>query len=199
MRAMLSNQQWTFPPRIRRRRLQSHADLDAEKIDTNAGIKFHLRGGSGSHGEERLERRPNATCEHHAKGFARKYDKSRHAPTNCKSNMGLRFRPGSSAPAEKLFNRADVFKRHPMRVHGPEQGQHGQPAGHCEHDRCVQAPSVGIMVLPSRRGLLVYQENNLQAGPLVTPRGLLASAISWLREKCVRLPLMPMVGVLGHF
>lgn len=61
------------------------------------------------------------TCEYHIKGFARKYDKNRHTLTHYKGTMVCGFCPGSGSPAEKSFNRADVFKRHLTSVHGVEQ------------------------------------------------------------------------------
>ncbi|KUI53992.1 Zinc finger protein RME1 [Cytospora mali] len=66
---------------------------------------------------ERPEKCPIETCEYHAKGFARKYDKNRHALTHYKGTMACPFCPGSGTAYEKSFNRADVFKRHLTAVH----------------------------------------------------------------------------------
>ena len=74
-----------------------------------------------THQLERPEKCPIVNCEYHQKGFARKYDKNRHTLTHYKGTMVCGFCPGSGSPAEKSFNRADVFKRHLTSVHGVEQ------------------------------------------------------------------------------
>jgi hypothetical protein len=74
-----------------------------------------------THQEERPEKCPIETCEYHTKGFARKYDKNRHALTHYKGNMVCPFCPGPGTAYEKAFNRADVFKRHLTSVHHVEQ------------------------------------------------------------------------------
>ena len=80
-------------------------------------LKAHML----THQSERPEKCPIVTCEYHHKGFARKYDKNRHTLTHYKGTMVCGFCPGSGSPAEKSFNRADVFKRHLTSVHGVEQ------------------------------------------------------------------------------
>ena len=80
-------------------------------------LKAHML----THQSERPEKCPISTCEYHLKGFARKYDKNRHTLTHYKGTMICGFCPGPGTPAEKSFNRADVFKRHLMSVHGVEQ------------------------------------------------------------------------------
>ena len=80
-------------------------------------LKAHML----THQNERPEKCPIQTCEYHIKGFARKYDKNRHTLTHYKGTMVCGFCPGSGSPAEKSFNRADVFKRHLTAVHGVEQ------------------------------------------------------------------------------
>ncbi|GAO13227.1 hypothetical protein UVI_02025750 [Ustilaginoidea virens] len=80
-------------------------------------LKAHML----THQTERPEKCPIQTCEYHIKGFARKYDKNRHTLTHYKGTMVCGFCPGSGSPAEKSFNRADVFKRHLTAVHGVEQ------------------------------------------------------------------------------
>lgn len=80
-------------------------------------LKAHML----THQIERPEKCPIATCEYSVKGFARKYDKNRHTLTHYKGTMVCGFCPGSGSPAEKSFNRADVFKRHLTSVHGVEQ------------------------------------------------------------------------------
>jgi hypothetical protein len=74
-----------------------------------------------THQNERPEKCPIQTCDYHIKGFARKYDKNRHTLTHYKGTMVCGFCPGSGSPAEKSFNRADVFKRHLTSVHAVEQ------------------------------------------------------------------------------
>jgi hypothetical protein len=71
--------------------------------------------------EERPEKCPIETCEYHVKGFARKYDKNRHALTHYKGTMVCPFCPNAGTAYEKAFNRADVFKRHLTAVHNVEQ------------------------------------------------------------------------------
>lgn len=80
-------------------------------------LKAHML----THQSERPEKCPIITCEYHTKGFARKYDKNRHTLTHYKGTMVCGFCPGTGSPAEKSFNRADVFKRHLTSVHGVEQ------------------------------------------------------------------------------
>ena len=74
-----------------------------------------------THQEERPEKCPIESCEYHTKGFARKYDKNRHALTHYKGTMVCPFCPGPGTAFEKAFNRADVFKRHLTAVHNVEQ------------------------------------------------------------------------------
>ncbi|KAK4170391.1 hypothetical protein QBC43DRAFT_374670 [Cladorrhinum sp. PSN259] len=74
-----------------------------------------------THLEERPEKCPIESCEYHTKGFARKYDKNRHALTHYKGTMVCPFCPGAGTNYEKAFNRADVFKRHLTAVHNVEQ------------------------------------------------------------------------------
>ncbi|KAK3330852.1 hypothetical protein B0H66DRAFT_76905 [Apodospora peruviana] len=74
-----------------------------------------------THQEERPEKCPIETCEYHIKGFARKYDKNRHALTHYKGTMVCPFCAGAGTSYEKAFNRADVFKRHLTAMHNVEQ------------------------------------------------------------------------------
>ncbi|KAK5987648.1 hypothetical protein PT974_11780 [Cladobotryum mycophilum] len=74
-----------------------------------------------THQEERPEKCPIETCEYHTKGFARKYDKNRHALTHYRGTMVCPFCPGAGTPYAKAFNRADVFKRHLAATHQIEQ------------------------------------------------------------------------------
>lgn len=74
-----------------------------------------------THQEERPEKCPIEACEYHIKGFARKYDKNRHALTHYKGSMTCPFCPNAGTAYEKTFNRADVFKRHLTSIHNVEQ------------------------------------------------------------------------------
>ncbi|KAG9255039.1 putative C2H2 finger domain protein [Emericellopsis atlantica] len=74
-----------------------------------------------THQEERPEKCPIESCEYHTKGFARKYDKNRHALTHYKGTMACPFCAGVGTAYEKTFNRADVFKRHLTSTHNVEQ------------------------------------------------------------------------------
>ncbi|KAG6162724.1 hypothetical protein E4U11_002486 [Claviceps purpurea] len=74
-----------------------------------------------THQEERPEKCPIRSCEYHSKGFARKYDKNRHALTHYRGTMVCPFCPGIGSSYEKIFGRADVFKRHLATTHNVEQ------------------------------------------------------------------------------
>ncbi|KPM38118.1 hypothetical protein AK830_g8436 [Neonectria ditissima] len=78
-----------------------------------------------THQEERPEKCPIVTCEYHTKGFARKYDKNRHALTHYRGSMTCPFCPGVGTAFEKAFNRADVFKRHLTAAHHVDQAGPG--------------------------------------------------------------------------
>ena len=115
-------------PRSHQSPAGSHADGEEEGREkgrcpfpdcgrTFRDLKAHML----THQSERPEKCPIVTCAYHHKGFARKYDKNRHTLTHYKGTMVCGFCPGSGSPAEKSFNRADVFKRHLMSVHGVEQ------------------------------------------------------------------------------
>ncbi|KIW13819.1 hypothetical protein PV08_06599 [Exophiala spinifera] len=79
-------------------------------------LKAHLL----THRTERPEKCPIPTCEYRRKGFARKYDKNRHALTHFKGTMVCAFCPSSGFLAEKRFYRAVALKRHLTSVHGVE-------------------------------------------------------------------------------
>jgi ankyrin repeat protein len=70
---------------------------------------------------ERPHKCPVFMCEYHVKGFAREYDQRRHTLNHYKGTMVCSFCPGSGSPKEKIFNRADVFKRHLTSCHGTQQ------------------------------------------------------------------------------
>ncbi|KAL9087128.1 MAG: hypothetical protein Q9165_006779 [Trypethelium subeluteriae] len=80
-------------------------------------LKAHML----THQTARPEKCPIPICEYHQKGFTSKYDKNRHTLTHYKGTMVCGFCPGRGSAAEKRFNRADVFKRHLVSVHGLEQ------------------------------------------------------------------------------
>jgi hypothetical protein len=79
-------------------------------------LKAHML----THSRERTEKCPIVTCDYHIKGFCRKYDKNRHTLTHFRSTIVCSFCPGRGTEVEKTFNRADVFKRHLVSVHGVE-------------------------------------------------------------------------------
>ncbi|KAI0147407.1 hypothetical protein GGR57DRAFT_505871 [Xylariaceae sp. FL1272] len=112
---------------------QSNGDLSQTDHDAQSGEKQRcphpgcgrvfkdLKAHMLTHQNARPEKCPIQTCDYHVRGFARKYDRNRHALTHYKGTMVCGFCPGSGSAAEKSFNRADVFKRHLTAVHGVEQ------------------------------------------------------------------------------
>ncbi|CAK7269521.1 hypothetical protein SEPCBS119000_003613 [Sporothrix epigloea] len=135
-----SHETWSHTSRKSR---DSFSGLSAEQVsdgetkekcpDPTCGRRFKdLKAHMLTHQKERPEKCPIVTCEYNTKGFARKYDKNRHTLTHYKGTMICGFCPGSGSPAEKWFNRADVFKRHLTSVHGVEQNppnSRKRPAG----------------------------------------------------------------------
>ncbi|QLI74591.1 uncharacterized protein G6M90_00g109390 [Metarhizium brunneum] len=86
-----------------------------------------------THQEERPEKCPIVSCEYHTKGFARKYDKNRHALTHYRGTMVCPFCPGVGSPYEKAFCRADVFKRHLATAHNVDQTPTNNRSGSLAH------------------------------------------------------------------
>ncbi|GAB0132343.1 hypothetical protein EsDP_00000783 [Epichloe bromicola] len=86
-----------------------------------------------THQEERPEKCPIVACEYHTKGFARKYDKNRHALTHYRGTMVCPFCPGVGSPYEKVFGRADVFKRHLATAHNVDQTPTNNRSGSLAH------------------------------------------------------------------
>ncbi|KAL6884146.1 hypothetical protein HDV57DRAFT_509118 [Trichoderma longibrachiatum] len=87
-----------------------------------------------SHSDERPEKCPFTTCEYHAKGFARRYDKNRHLFTHHNGSMLCGFCPGPGSGPEMAFNHLDAFKKHLFAVHGVEQTSlDGRRAGGSGH------------------------------------------------------------------
>jgi hypothetical protein len=86
-----------------------------------------------THQEERPEKCPIVTCEYHTKGFARKYDKNRHALTHYRGTMVCPFCPGVGSQHEKVFGRADVFKRHLATAHNVDQTPTNNRGGSLAH------------------------------------------------------------------
>lgn len=84
-----------------------------------------------THKNKRPAKCPVLSCEYHTKGFARKYDRDRHALTHYKGTMVCSFCPGSGTAAEQSFNRSDAFKKHLVTVHEVEQTlpNNGQRSG----------------------------------------------------------------------
>lgn len=77
-----------------------------------------------THQAERPEKCPVQSCAYHVKGFARKYDRNRHALTHYRGTLICPFCPGASNGTREehgVFSRADIFKRHLVTVHHAEQ------------------------------------------------------------------------------
>ncbi|KHN98533.1 Zinc finger, C2H2-type/integrase, DNA-binding protein [Metarhizium album ARSEF 1941] len=94
-----------------------------------------------THQEERPEKCPIVACEYHTKGFARKYDKNRHALTHYRGTMVCPFCPGVGSPYEKIFGRADVFKRHLATAHNVDQTPTNNRSGSLAHLLDGQGPA----------------------------------------------------------
>lgn len=108
-----------------------------------------------THQEERPEKCPMESCEYHVKGFARKYDKNRHALTHYKGTMVCPFCPGTGTAHEKSFNRADVFKRHLATQHQVDQTAPSIRGGNGGSSRAAG----------SRRSSLGQVQSSVKAGP----------------------------------
>jgi hypothetical protein len=79
-----------------------------------------------THQAERPEKCPVQTCNYHSKGFARKYDRNRHALTHYRGNLLCPFCPlTAKVNSECMFTRPDVFKRHLASVHYVERESGG--------------------------------------------------------------------------
>jgi hypothetical protein len=106
------------PPLASNRRDFNLEGLRVRCPNTDCGKVFKdLKAHMLTHMKERPEKCPIVTCNYHIKGFCRKYDKNRHTLTHYRGTMVCSFCPVSAA---KTFNRADVFKRHLLSVHGVE-------------------------------------------------------------------------------
>jgi len=130
----LSSQQHNYPyPPPRRRSLVSYLpysdQASGDEQSSNERCTYpdcgkvfkDLRAHMLTHQTQRPEKCPIQTCGYHKKGFARKYDRVRHVLTHFKGKMVCGFCPGTGSSVEKVFNRADVFKRHLTYVHAVEQ------------------------------------------------------------------------------
>ena len=73
-----------------------------------------------THQSELIEKCTVPNCEYNKKGFARKHDKNRHTLTHFEGTLVCGFCPSLGTSTAKTFNRADVFKRHLVNVHGAE-------------------------------------------------------------------------------
>lgn len=83
-----------------------------------------------THQAERPEKCPVPSCVYHTKGFARKYDKNRHALTHYRGTLICPLCPTKSETnVESVFSRADVFKRHLASVHSVETSTGPQANG----------------------------------------------------------------------
>ncbi|KAK3075789.1 hypothetical protein LTR53_000614 [Teratosphaeriaceae sp. CCFEE 6253] len=97
------------------------APLQQCPIATCGRYVKHLAGHMTTHHSKRPEKCPVPSCEYHDRGFARKYDRDRHARTHYNGTISCGFCPGAGTTAETSFSRADVFKRHLTAVHHAEQ------------------------------------------------------------------------------
>ncbi|TQV95955.1 C2H2 finger domain-containing protein [Cordyceps javanica] len=83
-----------------------------------------------THQAERPEKCPVPSCVYHTKGFARKYDKNRHALTHYRGTLICPLCPTKGENnVESVFSRADVFKRHLASVHSVETSTGPQTNG----------------------------------------------------------------------
>ncbi|OAA63993.1 C2H2 finger domain protein [Cordyceps fumosorosea ARSEF 2679] len=82
-----------------------------------------------THQAERPEKCPVPSCVYHTKGFARKYDKNRHALTHYRGTLICPLCPTKGDSVESVFSRADVFKRHLASVHSVETSTGPQTNG----------------------------------------------------------------------
>ena len=124
---------WSIEPQTRQTKVfpgysaeQQYSDSESKGTQRcphpDCGETFkHLKAHMLTHQQERPEKCPIQTCDYHIKGFARKHDKNRHIMRHYNGHMVCGFCPGSGSATEKLFNRADVFKRHLTAVHGVVQ------------------------------------------------------------------------------
>jgi len=91
----------------------THPTCDKEVKD----LKCHML----THQNVRPEKCPIQSCKYLFKGFARKFDKHRHALTHYKGIMVCGFCPASQSLVEKSFNTAYLFKKHLTAAHGVVQ------------------------------------------------------------------------------
>jgi hypothetical protein len=70
------------------------------------------------HQAEQPEKCPIETCEYHTKGFAKPYEKVRHALTHFKRSFICDFCPSTETITDRTFLRCDVFLRHLVSAHG---------------------------------------------------------------------------------
>ena len=119
-------------------------------------LKAHML----THQTERPEKCPFVTCDYHKKGFARRYDKQRHLLTHYKGTMVCGFCPGSGSAAEKSFNRADVFKRHLILVHGVEKSSLTSPKKSPSAKRATSQSSNAITGKCSTCGVIFDNTEN---------------------------------------
>lgn len=84
-----------------------------------------------THQAERPEKCPSRSCIYHSKGFARKYDRNRHALTHYRGTLVCPLCPEKDLHGEGVFHRADVFKRHLVTTHRIEHNGAASFAGGC--------------------------------------------------------------------
>ncbi len=103
-------------------------------------LKAHML----SHQAQRPHECPVVSCEYNGRGFARRFDRTRHMLTHYKGTMVCGFCPGPGTAKAKSFNRADVFKRHLTSVHGvePSSSRRGMQSCPARAENPVEKPSV---------------------------------------------------------
>ncbi|KAK4444000.1 hypothetical protein QBC34DRAFT_196227 [Podospora aff. communis PSN243] len=144
-----------------------------------------------------------------------RHGRNRHAAAQSGATKVCGLCSVADSSSEKVFNRADVFKRHLRSVHGVEPSytmpedsyQQAQPARHPENHRRprIQAPPANTMVSPAQSSFSIHDQNHSHIDHPVgastigtSSKGFLASALALFRRGCVRSVSMPMVGVPGQ-
>ena len=74
-----------------------------------------------THQMARPEKCPVSTCEYHVKGFARQYDRTRHAVTHFREDLICPFCPEVEDRPKNVYTRIDVFRRHLTNMHNARQ------------------------------------------------------------------------------
>lgn len=104
-----------------------------------------------THQAERPEKCPVPSCVYHTKGFARKYDKNRHALTHYRGTLICPLCPiKGENHVDSVFSRADVFKRHLASAHSVETSAGAQGNGEDGASTVSAPPESSMSMLMSR-------------------------------------------------